>query len=76
MNQNGVPQGPHPKTTKPTPTAYAGPTTCLRCDKPFQSWDRRQNRLCTPCRDAIAEGASEEPSSQLSPRQPRKRDDG
>jgi hypothetical protein len=75
MNRNGAPKGPHRKTPTPTPTAYAGPTTCLRCEKIFESWDRRQNRLCTRCREAIAEGASEEPSYQLSPRQPRKRDD-
>jgi hypothetical protein len=36
------------------PNAYAGPTTCLRCDGVFESWDRRQNRLCPRCRAAIA----------------------
>jgi hypothetical protein len=61
------------KLAKPSP--YAGPTTCLRCDKTFESWDRRQNRLCTPCLDAIAEAASEEPSYQLSPRRFRHRED-
>jgi hypothetical protein len=73
MSQKGLPKGPHRKTPKHGP--YAGPVTCLRCDKEFQSWDRRQNRLCTPCLDAIAEGASEEPSYQLSPPRPRNRDD-
>jgi hypothetical protein len=36
------------------PNAYAGSTTCLRCDDTFESWDRRQNRLCSRCRAAIA----------------------
>lgn len=39
-----------------TPNAYAGPTACLRCDDTFESWDRRQNRLCPKCRVAIAAG--------------------
>jgi hypothetical protein len=71
MGQN--PGFRRPKPSKPSP--YAGPTTCLRCEKTFESWDRRQNRLCTPCLEAIAAMASEEPSYQLSPRQPRKRED-
>jgi hypothetical protein len=33
--------------------SYAGPTTCLSCDRSFESWDRRQNRLCATCRVAI-----------------------
>ena len=73
MNRKEPFKSPHRRA--PKPNAYVGPTTCLRCDKTFHSWDRRQNRLCTPCREAIAEVASEEPSYQLSPRQPRKRDD-
>jgi hypothetical protein len=40
---------------------YTGPTTCLRCDKQFWSWDRRQNRLCSVCREAIAAEPSDEP---------------
>jgi hypothetical protein len=71
MGQN--PGFRRPKPSKPSPNA--GPTTCLRCEKTFESWDRRQNRLCTRCLEAIAEMASEEPSYHLSPRQPRKRDD-
>lgn len=35
--------------------AYAGPVTCLRCDKTFRSWDRRHNRLCPVCHDTIRE---------------------
>jgi hypothetical protein len=42
------------------PNAYAGPTACLRCDDTFESWDRRQNRLCPKCRVAIAAGPSDE----------------
>jgi hypothetical protein len=46
----------------PTPNPYAGPTRCLRCDTAFESWDRRQNRLCPGCREAMAEQPSEEPA--------------
>jgi hypothetical protein len=58
-------------------TAYAGLTTCLRCDIVFESWDRRQNRLCDACRQAIAEQPSEEPSHAIHKprRQPRGSDD-
>ena len=38
--------------------SYAGPATCLRCDQKFRSWDRRQNRLCPPCLQAIKEAVS------------------
>jgi hypothetical protein len=75
MSHKGPRKAYHHKILNPTPTTYAGPTTCLRCEKTFESWDRRQNRLCTRCLEAIAEMASEEPSYQLSTRQPRKRDD-
>jgi hypothetical protein len=54
------------KPQKPGP--YGGPTTCLRCDKTFESWDRRQNRLCPGCREAIEADPSEEPSYDLDPR--------
>jgi DNA-directed RNA polymerase subunit RPC12/RpoP len=33
--------------------SYAGPTTCLRCDQPFRSWDRRHNCLCPHCRHLL-----------------------
>ena len=33
--------------------SYAGPTTCLRCEQRFQSWDRRHNRLCQRCRQLL-----------------------
>jgi hypothetical protein len=49
----------------PNPTPYAGLTTCLRCDTVFKSWDRRQNRLCERCRQAIAAESSEEPSHPM-----------
>jgi hypothetical protein len=59
-------QRPGHRRQKRTPTVYAGPTTCLRCDDLFESWDRRQNRLCDACRQAIAEQPSDEPSYTLS----------
>lgn len=61
--------GPHP---------YAGPTTCLRCDREFQSWDCRQNRLCQPCRQALEREPSEESTRPLPPsvRRSRTQEDG
>jgi len=52
------------KKSRPV-TAYAGLTTCLRCDDVFVSWDRRQNRLCQACRDAIEAEPSDEPSHSI-----------
>jgi hypothetical protein len=46
-------------------TVYAGPTTCLRCDIVFESWDRRQNRLCRRCQLTIDEEPSDEESHRL-----------
>jgi hypothetical protein len=40
--------------------SYAGVTTCLRCDRRFYSWDRRQNRLCVACREFLATEPSDE----------------
>jgi hypothetical protein len=62
---------------KPPPTSYAGLIPCLRCDKPFESWDRRQNRLCDACRQAIAERPPGEPPYPIpkSRRLPRGPDD-
>jgi len=40
--------------------SYAGPTTCLRCGHKFQSWDRRQNRLCPRCKHELDQEPSEE----------------
>jgi predicted amidophosphoribosyltransferase len=48
------------KGTAPQAKSYAGMTTCLRCDAEFMSWDRRQNRLCQRCREAMAQEASDE----------------
>jgi hypothetical protein len=45
----------------PKDSPYAGPATCLRCAKTFESWDRRQNRLCLRCRETIDREPSEEP---------------
>jgi hypothetical protein len=42
--------------------SYAGPTTCLRCDQKFRSWDRRHNRLCQPCRNVLKTQPSDETS--------------
>jgi hypothetical protein len=53
------------KQKPPRPTAYASLIPCLRCDQPFESWDRRQNRLCEACRQAITEQPSEEPSHTI-----------
>jgi protein-arginine kinase activator protein McsA len=40
--------------------AYAGLTTCLRCDEHFESWDRRQNRLCASCLEYLNQQPSDE----------------
>jgi hypothetical protein len=57
------------------PTLYAGPTTCLRCDQEFQSWDRRQNRVCPHCRNELAQEPSDEPQYRLFKRRPSPTDD-
>jgi hypothetical protein len=68
---------PRRRQNTPKPTAYAGRTTCLRCDEVFDSWDRRQNRLCPRCQQAIREELPDEPPYALpkSRRQPRGSDD-
>jgi hypothetical protein len=70
-------QPPRGRRQKPQSTSYAGLTTCLRCDTVFESWDRRQNRLCDACRQAIEAQPSDEPSHSIakSRRLPRGRDD-
>jgi hypothetical protein len=40
--------------------SYAGPTACLRCDRTFRSWDRRQNRLCPRCLEYLKAQPSDE----------------
>jgi hypothetical protein len=55
---------------------YAGPSSCLRCDDLFWSWDRRQNRLCPRCREAIDIEPSDEPMYPQPPRRSRHRDEG
>jgi hypothetical protein len=62
---------PPRRKQKPQFTSYAGPTTCLRCDTVFESWDRRQNRLCDACRQAIEEQPSEEPIHRVTTRKGR-----
>jgi hypothetical protein len=59
MSQKGPRKGPHRRAPKGSP--YAGPAQCLRCDREFWSWDRRQNRLCLLCRQTIDREPSEEP---------------
>jgi hypothetical protein len=66
-------QGTHERK-KILGTIYAGLTTCLRCDDVFESWDRRQNRLCDACRQAIEEQPSEEPFQTI--HEPRRRPQG
>ena len=46
--------------TPATRVSYAGPTTCLRCEQRFQSWDRRHNRLCPSCRRVLHTQPSDE----------------
>jgi len=58
------------------PHAYAGLTTCLRCDETFESWDRRQNRLCPKCRVAVATEPSDETRHRLHKRGGRGEDEG
>jgi hypothetical protein len=56
----------------------AGPTTCLRCDQEFSSWDRRQNRPCPRCKHELDQEPSPEPSHDLPTpiRRSRIREDG
>ena len=55
--------------TPVTRVSYAGPTTCLRCDQTFRSWDRRHNRLCQRCRNVL----NTQPSDETSYRTPTRR---
>ena len=74
MSGTGAPRGPHRRAPKDNP--YAGPTTCLRCERKFHSWDRRQNRLCLYCRELIDREPSEaEPPPPLSLRRFRHADE-
>jgi hypothetical protein len=54
---------------------YGGVTTCLRCDRHFYSWDRRQNRLCQDCREYLDRMPSEEDSHTPPKRRHRPLDD-
>jgi hypothetical protein len=55
--------------TPVTRVSYAGPTTCLRCDQTFRSWDRRHNRLYQRCRNVL----NTQPSDETSYRAPTRR---
>jgi hypothetical protein len=63
MSRKGPLKGPHRRAPKHGP--YAGATTCLRCDREFHSWDRRQNRLCPRCQQELEREPSEEPTRPL-----------
>jgi hypothetical protein len=59
-----------PMDQTPAPrVSYAGPTTCLRCEQRFQSWDRRHNRLCQRCRQLL----HTQPSDEISHAAPTRR---
>jgi hypothetical protein len=59
-------QRPGHRQAKPRDlSADAGPTTCLRCDTVFMSWDRRQHRICQPCHEAMEREPSDEPTDRL-----------
>jgi hypothetical protein len=45
--------------------SYAGPTTCLRCDATFRSWDRRYNRLCPRCRQLLTTQPSDNTNDRV-----------
>jgi hypothetical protein len=47
VQENAVVWHRHQKPP-PHPTR-AGMISCLRCETPFQSWDRVLNRLCRSC---------------------------
>jgi predicted amidophosphoribosyltransferase len=51
---------------------------CLRCDREFRSWDRRQNRLCPRCKNELDQEPSEDPPHELPTpiRRSRLREDG
>jgi predicted amidophosphoribosyltransferase len=69
-------RGPQRRAPKDNP--YAGYAACLRCDRTFHSWDRRQNRLCPSCKNELDQEPSEEPSHELPTpiRRSRLREDG
>jgi hypothetical protein len=71
--------GQRPGHRRQKPSAgnpYAGRITCLRCDRQFWSWDRRQNRLCPRCKNDLGQEPSEEPGRRLPPILRRPRNDG
>ena len=53
-----------PRATTETYIRHIGlcGTDDLPCDSTFESWDRRQNRLCPHCRQAVDTQPSEEVS--------------
>jgi hypothetical protein len=69
MRHKGPRRGRRP--TIPQDSPYAGGVTCLRCDRAFWSWDRRQNRLCPACHQTLEQEPSDEPALPFRP--PRRR---
>ena len=67
-----------PQRRAPKNSSYAGYAMCLRCDREFQSWDRRHNRLCPRCKSALDQEPSEETEHVLPMplRRSRLREDG
>jgi hypothetical protein len=56
------------KSPPPKDTPFAGLTTCLRCDRTFDSWDRRHNRICPSCKEFLQKEPSPEPVYRVSKR--------
>jgi predicted amidophosphoribosyltransferase len=67
-----------PQRRAPKNSSYAGYAMCLRCDREFRSWDRRQNRLCPRCKHDLDQEPSEDPPHELPTpiRRSRLREDG
>jgi hypothetical protein len=63
VSKKTSPPGRMPKAS--VAPSYAGLVICLRCDRYFHSWDRRQNRLCAPCREYLNGEPSDEESYTL-----------
>lgn len=38
------------RTSEGLPPIQPGTVTCLRCDEQFESWDKRNNRICEACK--------------------------
>lgn len=56
------------KPPQPQDSPFAGSVKCLRCNRRFHSWDRRHNRLCTGCKEALHERPAPAPVYRISKR--------